>query len=691
MRAPTSHALLLVLLPISHGALFSQNHYFDNVGHDSAGRMLRAPSESASLEAVKNRERKIAGSEGAWHSSHSVSNSGPGHLQLFEICYMTDDCAPGLFTEADFRTRCEITPFSSGSTICCKPFATPCDSDEACCSGNCDHRYTRCDDAIVPHTSLDQDRAPSTVSDSIETSADGMADTSPFVASDEYDGVLDDELASHDDGSFTEWSASDGEETYDELAQNDDTVYDATAGDTGDDSTFPDDPLVEENPLEDSHAPRRPSGPEDSPDEGSPNSQGDRPGNGEEKPQATRPPPHDEGDGDTSFGGGSHGDGSADVEDGGNHEESRANTTVSCEVDYSSGIIRTAASSNARVEAVGIDSQGNVFYALGTGKGEGDTIRKAAFLSAFGAGRSDGDIEQHNDTLVYTGTGVILALAVDADDNLVFTMEDAPTVSGGVFFLRMAPGGVVASRQQTDGAGHGSNSAGGGLSASAPAVALAVDLGPFLPGVAVCPITGDIYVTRGHGGVARLVKGVDGDFSTKMRWGMEDMSFNDGGKSRAPLMVWDIAVNSLGIVYFTTYVQGVVLKGIFPRLGGTAHVRLAAGKWDSGVVPSSGDGGRALSAVLLYPKGIAIDHQDSVYVAEFQGGKIRKIADTNIISTCAGTGSAAYEGDDGPASEAGFDLPNAIAFMPGTTASDMAVADFGHKAVRVITPIVSCA
>lgn len=46
----------------------------------------------------------------------------------------------------------------------------------------------------------------------------------------------------------------------------------------------------------------------------------------------------------------------------------------------------------------------------------------------------------------------------------------------------------------------------------------------------------------------------------------------------------------------------------------------------------------------------------------------------------------AYEGDGGPASKAGLDLPNAIAFAPGKTPSKMAIADFGHSAVRVITP-----
>lgn len=32
--------------------------------------------------------------------------------------------------EADFRTQCRTTPFSNGDSICCKPFATPCDSNE---------------------------------------------------------------------------------------------------------------------------------------------------------------------------------------------------------------------------------------------------------------------------------------------------------------------------------------------------------------------------------------------------------------------------------------------------------------------------------------------------------------------------------------------------------------------------------
>ena len=82
-----------------------------------------------------------------------------------------------------------------------------------------------------------------------------------------------------------------------------------------------------------------------------------------------------------------------------------------------------------------------------------------------------------------------------------------------------------------------------------------------------------------------------------------------------------------------------MLKGIFPRDGGDAQVRLAAGSWDSGVSASSGDGEKAPSAKLAYPKGIAIDADDNVYVAELQGGKVRRVSTDGIISTCVGTGS----------------------------------------------------
>lgn len=163
--------------------------------------------------------------------------------------------------------------------------------------------------------------------------------------------------------------------------------------------------------------------------------------------------------------------------------------------------------------------QGNVFYSLGYQRGAGgvDSIRRAAAVGAqfsprtnngrgsyaggsfAGGGFGGGGFGTQDDELIFTGTGVILAMTVDADENLVFTMDDALAESGGVYRLEMASGGVPAV---------------GAPATEADAETLGTDLGPLLPGVAVCPATGDVFVARGHAGLTRILK--SGGFVTQV-------------------------------------------------------------------------------------------------------------------------------------------------------------------------------
>lgn len=130
--------------------------------------------------------------------------------------------------------------------------------------------------------------------------------------------------------------------------------------------------------------------------------------------------------------------------------------------------------------------------------------------------------------LVFQGTGVILALAVDADDNLVFTMDDdSENDVGRVYILPMTSGGQPArassaasntddrlvEKSDADPGGETVNSTGARESAKAGIEAAmplggrdGIKLGAFMPGVAVCPATGDVYVTRGHSGLTRMLK-----------------------------------------------------------------------------------------------------------------------------------------------------------------------------------------
>eukprot|EP00752_Nemacystus_decipiens_P018448 g16538.t2 len=686
------------------------------------------------------------------------ATSAPGHLALLDKCYMTDDCAPGLFM--------------------------------ACCSGNCHTVHSRCDD-IVPYAPSDQQHTANT-----ETSSghhddgqydddqfdndkfdDGQLDDGQFGGGqyDDHqhyygqyddggaiddgqfgdgqdddgeidDGQIDDDLRTdgrlderqydggrHDDGQvdYGESDTSQHDDTQNVAGQLDDNQLDDSQRETGqnddagqfdngqfdnsqfddgqlDDGAIADDTTIATDTTDDDF-----EGPPMKIDPDGPYAHGrsyseydddyydgySRGGIEEAKTEreSTQPSSEtkqgdDDSDEDSSPGAPPNSSLPAIGDDNPPAAEEEDDTVSRCVPDYSSGTMRTiASSSEERIEVVAMDSQGNTFYTLSFGHGTADTIRRLPPPSSAvpAADAAVGALDQGEDTLLYTGTGVILAMAVDADDNLVFSMEDAPAVSGGVYMLRMAPGGVLLRRDE--GVERGSGDEASLDDAAAPAVLLEGGLGPFLPGIAVCPISGDLYVSRGHTGIARLVKDKNGGFGTKVEWNMEDIKFDDKGTTRAPLMIWNIAVNSQGIVYFTTYVQGVVLKAILPRGGGSPKVRLSAGSWDSGVAVSSGDGGKAILAAMAYPKGIAIDADDVIFVAEFQGGKIRKVSTSGIISTVIGTGSTEYEGDGGPASEAGLDLPNAIAFAPGTSGSSMAIADFGHSALRVVAPKSLCA
>ncbi len=103
----------------------------------------------------------------------------------------------------------------------------------------------------------------------------------------------------------------------------------------------------------------------------------------------------------------------------------------------------------------------------------------------------------------------------------------------------------------------------------------------------------------------------------------------------------------------------------------------------TGSASYSGDNGPATSAGLSYPEGVALDASGTirlltyvnlvkflllfflgdVYIADANNHRIRKVTvSTGIIITVAGTGSASYSGDNGPATSASFSAPFSVAF-----------------------------
>lgn len=78
----------------------------------------------------------------------------------------------------------------------------------------------------------------------------------------------------------------------------------------------------------------------------------------------------------------------------------------------------------------------------------------------------------------------------------------------------------------------------------------------------------------------------------------------------------------------------------------------------------SGDGGSSQDARLRYPRSLAVGQDGSLYIADTQNNKIRRVGSDGIITTYAGTGVVGFGGDGGNAASASFSSIDAITIAP---------------------------
>jgi len=102
-------------------------------------------------------------------------------------------------------------------------------------------------------------------------------------------------------------------------------------------------------------------------------------------------------------------------------------------------------------------------------------------------------------------------------------------------------------------------------------------------------------------------------------------------------------------------------------------------------IAGSGEGfadGNALQAQFNTPSGIAIDRNGNVIIADTSNNRIRKLSnDGTVVTTVAGSGAAGLR--DGPAGEAEFDGPIAVAT---DKTGNVFVADSYNDTIRKISP-----
>lgn len=135
------------------------------------------------------------------------------------------------------------------------------------------------------------------------------------------------------------------------------------------------------------------------------------------------------------------------------------------------------------------------------------------------------------------------------------------------------------------------------------------------------------------------------------------------------------AFDSAGNLYMADMNSFVVWK--IAAADGT--VSIAAGTF--GVSGYSGDGDFATRAELYSPSSVALDASGNLYIADYWSHVVRKVSASGIISTIAGTGTAGYSGDGGPAISAELNVPSDVS-VDGS--GNLYIADTQNSVVRMV-------
>jgi sugar lactone lactonase YvrE len=137
------------------------------------------------------------------------------------------------------------------------------------------------------------------------------------------------------------------------------------------------------------------------------------------------------------------------------------------------------------------------------------------------------------------------------------------------------------------------------------------------------------------------------------------------------------------------YPRSVALKGNTIYIADAGNDRVRAVSLSTGTITTyagvearlfNGDSQPATTASVNRPEGVAVDKAGNVFVADTLNSRVRRIdANTGIITTVAGNGSAGYNGDSIPALAAELKQPSSLAV---DLKGDIFIADRANNRVR---------
>jgi trimeric autotransporter adhesin len=159
--------------------------------------------------------------------------------------------------------------------------------------------------------------------------------------------------------------------------------------------------------------------------------------------------------------------------------------------------------------------------------------------------------------------------------------------------------------------------------------------------------------------------------------GSDANAHNGDGNKATALKLYDptgLAVDSTGNLYIVEYEKPRIRKatpeGVITTIAG------------NGKEGYSGDGGKASKAQFKYPTNAVVDSAGNLYIADTGNHRIRKITPDGMITTVAGNGKRGYSGDGGKATSAQLDWPRGLAV---DSAGNLFIADMWNFCIRKVS------
>ena len=205
------------------------------------------------------------------------------------------------------------------------------------------------------------------------------------------------------------------------------------------------------------------------------------------------------------------------------------------------------------------------------------------------------------------------------------------------------------------------------------------DNGPAVSAQLNCPrevavdSAGAVYVVDAGNHRVRKVT-ADGKISTVVGTGVAGFGGDGGPATAAQLnLPLGVAMDSAGVLYVTEYNNHRVRK-----ITTDGKISTVAGIGSGGF---RGDNGAAVSAQLNRPYGLAVDSAGDLYIADAENHRVRKVTADGKISTVVGTGTAGFAGDSGPAASAQLNLPLG---MVVDSAGVLYITDYRNQRIRKV-------